>query len=102
MGKLHQGRVYRRWREEMKAMCVGVCEMPYCKYPGIPIWLDAPTELARHPLAYTPDHIIPLSMGGEHTMDNGRHAHYGCNASRSDGKKRPGRIWPKGTASREY
>ena len=28
------------------------------------------------------DHITPLSMGGQHTMDNVRTTHYGCNSSR--------------------
>jgi 5-methylcytosine-specific restriction endonuclease McrA len=101
LGKQHQGRVYRRWRDEMKALCEGLCEMPNCIYPGIPIWLDSPDP--RHPLAYTVDHIIPVSAGGEHVHENGRHAHYGCNASRWTGKKRPGQTWWKGsTSSREY
>lgn len=37
-----------------------------------------------HPLAPTIDHIHPLSLGGTHTYDNVRTAHYGCNSSRGN------------------
>lgn len=30
------------------------------------------------------DHIVPVSLGGNHTRDNVRLAHYGCNASRGN------------------
>lgn len=102
MGKQHQGRVYRRWRAEFKKTCEGYCEMPNCLYPGMPILMDTTDEWSRHPLAWTPDHIIPVSKGGEHTDENARHAHYGCNSSRSDGTKRPGRKWGGPTSSRDY
>jgi 5-methylcytosine-specific restriction endonuclease McrA len=102
MGKQHQGRVYRRWRAEFRKTCTGICEMPECLYPGQPIWINPPPEFSRHPLAWTPDHIIPVSEGGQHVDENARHAHYGCNASRWTGKKRPGWKERGNSSSREY
>lgn len=37
-----------------------------------------------HLLAPTLDHIIPLSCGGSHTMDNVHIAHFECNVSKQD------------------
>ena len=41
--------------------------------------LDAP-----HPGSATLDHIHPLSLGGTHTYDNVKAAHYGCNSGRGN------------------
>ena len=37
-----------------------------------------------HPLSYTTDHVVPLSMGGWHDLPNLRPAHFICNALRGD------------------
>lgn len=34
--------------------------------------------------AATLDHIHPLALGGSHTYDNVKAAHYGCNSQRGD------------------
>lgn len=95
------GRPWVRFRDQFKKTCEGICEIPECLYPGVPIWMDAP---ARHPLSWTLDHIVPLTYGGELLEpSNARHAHYGCNSSRSDGRKRIGRTWSiNPTSSRDY
>lgn len=35
-----------------------------------------------HPQSATVDHIVPLSKGGSHTLENVQLAHFGCNARR--------------------
>jgi 5-methylcytosine-specific restriction endonuclease McrA len=95
MGKLHKGRAYEKLQKYMRGICDGWCQVPGCKYPGIPILLDAEP---RTPLSYSMDHIIPVSMGGEHVLENVRHAHYGCNSARKDGRK----LKPRGSSSRPY
>jgi 5-methylcytosine-specific restriction endonuclease McrA len=37
-----------------------------------------------HPDSASIDHIVPLSRGGTHTMDNVRAAHRGCNSRKKD------------------
>jgi 5-methylcytosine-specific restriction endonuclease McrA len=37
-----------------------------------------------HPLAPTLDHIVPISLGGEHSYANIRTAHFNCNSKRSN------------------
>src|SRR5262249_39256183 len=39
---------------------------------------------AMHPLAFSIDHIVPLSQGGEHVLDNCLPAHRVCNIMKSD------------------
>lgn len=39
---------------------------------------------ARHPLAATLDHVVPLARGGLHEYANVQCAHYGCNSSKRD------------------
>lgn len=43
-----------------------------------------PALEAPDPGAATLDHIHPLSLGGSHTYDNIKAAHYGCNSSRGN------------------
>lgn len=42
------------------------------------------TAKARTRLSASLDHVIPLSRGGDHTLDNIRCAHFGCNAARGN------------------
>lgn len=37
-----------------------------------------------HPLAATLDHVVPLSLGGEHVYSNIQCAHFLCNSVKSD------------------
>ena len=37
-----------------------------------------------HPLAPTVDHVVPLSVGGDHSMANVQLAHFRCNYTKSD------------------
>jgi 5-methylcytosine-specific restriction endonuclease McrA len=39
-----------------------------------------------HPLAATNDHIIPVSLGGEHSYANCQLAHRKCNTAKNDGR----------------
>lgn len=38
-----------------------------------------------HPRSASVDHVIPLSRGGEHSMQNVRAAHFGCNSAKRAG-----------------
>lgn len=37
-----------------------------------------------HPDSKTVDHVVPLSRGGQHTMDNVRAAHLRCNSAKGN------------------
>jgi 5-methylcytosine-specific restriction endonuclease McrA len=52
-----------------------------CHVCGEPIDMDAP---ARTPRSATIDHVVPLSKGGAHSMENVRPAHFLCNCIKSD------------------
>ncbi|MEU7066903.1 HNH endonuclease signature motif containing protein [Streptomyces sp. NPDC046161] len=39
---------------------------------------------AYHPASPTLDHVVPLSLGGDHTMDNLRTAHASCNSTKGN------------------
>ncbi|ASR87801.1 HNH endonuclease [Mycobacterium phage Wintermute] len=54
---------------------------PPCHVCGLPI-----DYTAHHldPLAFTIDHITPLALGGEDTLDNLGPAHRKCNRAKSD------------------
>jgi 5-methylcytosine-specific restriction endonuclease McrA len=41
-------------------------------------------QTGRHRERVSLDHIIPISKGGSHTMDNVRLVHMGCNSKKSD------------------
>ena len=53
-----------------------------CAICGRKLNLD---RLVPHPLAVTIDHIIPISMGGEHSYKNTQLACFKCNYSKGDG-----------------
>ncbi|WP_420034691.1 HNH endonuclease [Streptomyces sp. cg28] len=71
---------------------------------GLPCWLcgneiPATVDGRRHPLAFTLDHLVPLSRGGD-LLDpaNARSAHRRCNSSRGNRPtvkrpKRPAMRW---------
>ncbi|MGW7239724.1 HNH endonuclease [Streptomyces sp. NPDC054804] len=74
-GNPRNGRPYRRLVAAQKAM-------------GLPCWIcghNIPTSVdgRRHPLAFTLDHLVPLSRGGD-LLDpaNARSAHRRCNSAR--------------------
>lgn len=50
-----------------------------CHLCGLP---TDPSKSMRHPLMPSIDHIVPLKLGGQHTKDNVRCAHFGCNAAK--------------------
>ena len=57
-----------------------------CQLCGEPI--DR-TAKVPHPLSPTLDHIIPLSVGGEHCEENSQMAHFICNSRKGDGTSVP-------------
>lgn len=84
------GRPYRRLRVLLKAVGSNVCWL--CAQP---IDMDLPP---RHPLAWSLDHAIPLSVRPDLALDEGnaREAHLGCNArkgARTSGGGRTSRDW---------
>ncbi|MYV56520.1 HNH endonuclease [Streptomyces sp. SID3212] len=79
-GNLRNGRPYR-------ALCV------WQRNLGLPCWLCGHNiayeitgpEAGKHPLAFTLDHLVPLSRGGD-LLDpaNARSAHRRCNSARGN------------------
>lgn len=50
-------------------------------------WCGEPIDLSLtwpHRMYRTIDHIVPVSLGGEHSMDNTRLMHFACNSSRGN------------------
>ncbi|MER7046769.1 HNH endonuclease signature motif containing protein [Streptomyces jumonjinensis] len=71
------GRPYRRLVDAQRAL-------------GLPCWIcghniDGKLDGKRHPMAFTLDHLIPLSRGGS-LLDpaNARSAHRRCNSARGN------------------
>lgn len=57
------------------------------------------TDIARHRLSRSVDHVIPRSLGGNMwDRTNLRLAHYGCNSRRGNGRR--GRTQPRTTRGR--
>ncbi|MFB7711599.1 HNH endonuclease [Streptomyces sp. NPDC056105] len=90
MAGIRNGRPYRRLVAAQKAL-------------GLPCWLcghEIPTGVdgRRHPLAFTLDHLVPLSLGGN-LLDptNARSAHRRCNSARGN---RPAVKWAPRTSQR--
>lgn len=79
-GNPRNGRRYRRLCEQQRAL----------EYPcwlcgkGIAYSITGP-EAGKHPLAFTLDHLVPLSKGGD-LLDpaNARSAHRRCNSARGN------------------
>ena len=79
-GNPRNGRPYRRLCAQQRAL-------------GLPCWWCGRAiayaitgrEAGRHPLAFTLDHLVPLSKGGE-LLDpaNARSAHRRCNSARGN------------------
>ncbi|MFF8659475.1 HNH endonuclease [Streptomyces huasconensis] len=74
---IRNGRPYRRLVAAQKRL-------------GLPCWIcghNIPAEVdgRRHPLAFTLDHLVPLSRGGD-LLDpaNARSAHRRCNSARGN------------------
>ncbi|GGZ28529.1 hypothetical protein GCM10010387_22490 [Streptomyces inusitatus] len=71
------GRPYRRLVDAQRAL-------------GLPCWIcghNIPTTVdrQRHPLAFTLDHLVPLSRGGDLLAPaNARSAHRRCNSARGN------------------
>lgn len=53
--------------------CCGICGLKTDRAKAVP-----------HPLAPTLDHVLPVSKGGRHEMDNVRIAHFSCNSKRGN------------------
>jgi 5-methylcytosine-specific restriction endonuclease McrA len=56
-------------------------ECALCRGALGPIDYEAPQY---HPLAFEVDHIVPISRGGEKTLENSRASHRTCNRQRSN------------------
>lgn len=79
-GNPRNGRRYRRLCSEQRAM-----RLP-CWWCGEQIRYDITgLEASKHPWAFTLDHLIPLSRGGD-LLDpaNARSAHRRCNSARGN------------------
>ena len=75
------GRPYRREAAHLKREG-GVCHL--C---GLPI---DPDLVAPHPMSFSVDHVVPVSMGGAmHDRHNLRPAHRICNMKRGTGRGTP-------------
>ena len=91
MAGIRNGRPYRRLVAAQKAL-------------GLPCWIcghDIPMNVdgRTHPFAFTLDHLVPLSRGGD-LLDplNARSAHRKCNSARGarmtvQRPKRPALRW---------
>jgi 5-methylcytosine-specific restriction endonuclease McrA len=96
-GNIRNGRPYRRLTQQQRAL-------------GLPCWLcghaiaySITGPLAgRHPLAFTLDHLLPLSRGGD-LLDpaNARSAHRRCNSARGN-RLCTSRQVTQGQASRRW
>ncbi|WP_416377867.1 HNH endonuclease [Auritidibacter ignavus] len=74
---------YFRWRKQVLAR--GLADgIRYC--PRCGVWLDY--EVTRRPNSAEPDHVVPYSMGGTDTVENGQVLCRRCNQSLGD-KNRP-------------
>ena len=74
--------VYKRWRLAVlrQGQQDGITHCPSCRTT-----LDY--HQGRRPNSAEPDHIIPHSLGGQDTIDNGRILCRRCNQSRGNGKR---------------
>ena len=87
------GRKGKAWRAARAQVLRGAthCQMPDCKYPGVPLAFG---EHRLHPLYPTVDHLIPVSktrgwseQEREAVLNDPRYlrpAHMACNASRGN------------------
>ena len=73
---------HKRWRTNVlqAGQNQGITHCPNCG-----VWLDY--EQARKPNSAEPDHIIPHSLGGTNTVDNGRVLCRHCNQSRGNAQR---------------
>jgi 5-methylcytosine-specific restriction endonuclease McrA len=88
MARTH-GRKGRPW-ERLRRQVIGLtltrgATCPRCGKPLDPEGTWPP----RHPLSLSVDHIVPLEQDRSRAHDptNLRVLHYGCNSSRSDGRR---------------
>lgn len=70
---------YRRYRAESKRNTVYERDENVCQLCLMPVDTSIPYP---HPLAATLDHIVPVTAGGTHDIDNLQLAHMACNASK--------------------
>ncbi|MGX1223152.1 HNH endonuclease [Streptomyces ambofaciens] len=79
-GNPRNGRRYRKLCAQQRALLLP------CWLCGdeIAYWITG-TEAGKHPLAFTLDHAVPLSLGGD-LLDpaNARSAHRRCNSARGN------------------
>jgi len=62
-----------------------------CHICGYPIDRDAHPSTSR---AASIDHVIPISRGGVHAMNNVKAAHFGCNSRKSNHLSIPAGVYP--------
>lgn len=86
-----QGRQPRQmshaWRKRVKAERARLEQDPtqaVCWICRKPIDMALPVQ---HRMAFTLDHLVPLSRGGDMDGET-KPAHYSCNSSRGDGRKK--------------
>jgi hypothetical protein len=70
-----------------------------CKICGLPVLYD---KFVDNNWSGTIDHIIPLSRGGEHSMDNCQLAHRICNSLKSDDESFKGIDWKDKSQENNY
>lgn len=74
-------RAYRRNRARLLAATDTCALCGQALHPDLP---------AGHPMSATADHIVPISRGGTHAMNNLRAAHFACNSRRGNRNHMPG------------
>ncbi|MGD6749158.1 HNH endonuclease [Streptomyces sp. BH105] len=75
------GRSGRRWRRVVAQLKAE--SLPICSICGYDIDMTLPH---LDPLAWTAEHVVPLSAGGDpYDRDNLRPAHRGCNSRKGSG-----------------
>lgn len=78
---LRRKRQREQWVEDVKVEVLVERDKGICQLCGTPVRLDVHYT---HPLAPTRDHIVPLSMGGEHSYANCQLACRDCNTIKNN------------------